>query len=61
MEVSARKNSGIQDALDTLIKLWMNGNNSALRLTMPKFDDKNIQKNGKKSLLKRENRDCVIM
>ena len=63
MEVSARKNSGIQEAFDTLMKLWLNANNSSLKGNMnlvTKFEDKNTLKSLKNTKNK-ENRDCVIM
>lgn len=63
MEVSARKNSGIQEAFDTLMKLWLNANNYSFKRNMnlvPKFEDKNTLKPHKNTKNK-ENRDCLIM
>lgn len=56
-EVSARKNSGIQEAFDTLMKLWLNANKKNI---LTKFEDKNTLKS-LKTTNKKENRDCVIM
>lgn len=57
IEASARKNSGIQEAFETLIKLYI-GNSAKSNL---KSFENNIKLN-KKSLLKRkEDKDCVIM
>lgn len=60
MEVSARKNSGIQEAFDNLMKLWLNANSFSLKRSLnlvTKFDDKNI-KNTRKT---NKNHDCIIM
>lgn len=63
-EVSARKNSGIQEAFDTLMKLWLNSNSAGLKknanVLTKKFEDKNTFKPFKNTN-KKENRDCVIM
>lgn len=60
-ETSARKNSGIQDAFETLIKLYMNNNTNYLKnnnISSKSFE--NVKLN-KKSLLKKNHKDCVIM
>lgn len=61
-EVSARKNSGIQEAFDTLMKLWLNSNSSGMKkiVLTKKFEENNTFKPFKNTN-KKENRDCVIM
>jgi GTPase SAR1 family protein len=61
MEVSARKNSGIQEAFDALIKLWLNADSFTLKRSVgTKFEDKNTLKPFKNAG-KKGNRDCIIM
>lgn len=55
-ETSARKNAGIQEAFETLTKLYIN--NTTKKSSLRPFE--NVKLN-KKSLLKKDSKDCVIM
>lgn len=63
MEVSARKNSGIQEAFETLIKLFISNNNKRLTTTMiTRTEDKKSSNKKSSSMIgKKDNRDCIIM
>ena len=60
-EVSARKNYGIQEAFDILVKLWLNSNGASFKKTLvTKLEDKTSLK-AFKTTKRKDNRDCIIM
>ena len=65
MEVSARKNAGIQEAFETLIKSFLHINPTIIKKNVAliqKIDDKNkLSKKNKSFTTKKESRDCIIM